>query len=52
MYVEDLAKFARVLLATTQMIFEIGWVRVQLIFFCQIVCITGNRLEALVDLRF
>ncbi|PQE05392.1 C2H2 finger domain-containing protein [Rutstroemia sp. NJR-2017a BBW] len=52
MYVEDLAEFARVLLATTQMTFEIGWLRIQLIFFCQIAGITGNRPEALVDLRF
>jgi hypothetical protein len=28
MYVEDLAEFARVLLATTQMTFEIGWLRI------------------------
>jgi hypothetical protein len=52
MYVEDLAEFARVLLATTQMTFEIGWLRVQLILFCQLAGITGNRPEALVDLRF
>jgi hypothetical protein len=30
MYVDDLAEFARVLLATTQMSFEIGWLRIQL----------------------
>jgi hypothetical protein len=52
MYVEDLAEFARVLLATTQMTFEIGWLRVQLILFCQLAGITGNRPEALVNLRF
>ena len=51
MYVEDLAEFARVLLATTQMTFEIGWLWVQLIFFCQLAGITGNRLEALVNLH-
>lgn len=51
MYVEDLAEFARVLLATTQMTFEIGWLRVQLIFFCQLAGITSNRPEALVNLR-
>ena len=28
MYVEDLAEFARVLLATTEMSFEIGWLRI------------------------
>jgi len=52
MYVEDLAEFLRVLLATSQMTFEIGWLRVQLILFCQLAGITGNRPEALVSLRF
>jgi len=52
MYVGDLAEFARVLLATTQMTFEIGWLRIQEIFFCQLAGITGNRPEALVELRF
>jgi hypothetical protein len=51
MYVEDLAEFARVLLATTEMTFDIGWLRVQLILFCQLAGITGNRPEALVNLR-
>jgi Protein of unknown function (DUF3435) len=51
MYVGDLAEFARVLLATTQMTFEIGWLRVQLILFCQLAGITGNRPESLVNLR-
>ncbi|CAG8976664.1 hypothetical protein HYALB_00002180, partial [Hymenoscyphus albidus] len=52
MYVEDLAEFARVLLATREMTFEIGWLRIQLILFCQLAGITGNRPEALVNLRF
>lgn len=52
MYVEDLAEFVRVLLATTEMTFEIGWLRVQLILFCQLAGIMGNRPEALVELRF
>jgi hypothetical protein len=43
MYVEDLAEFARVLLATTEMSFEIGWLRIQLILFYQLAGITGNR---------
>ena len=43
MYVEDLAEFSRVLLATTQMTIEIGWLRIQLILFCQLAGITGNR---------
>jgi len=52
MYVEDLAEFTRVLLATTLMTFEIGWLRIQLIFFCQLAGITGNRPEALINLRY
>ena len=52
MYVEDLAEYTRVLLATTKMTFEIGWLRIQLILFCQLAGITGNRPEALVELRF
>jgi hypothetical protein len=51
-YIEDLAEFVRVLLAITQITFEIGWLRIQLIFFCQLAGITGNRPEALIDLRF
>jgi hypothetical protein len=34
-----------------QMTFEIGLLRVQLIFFCELAGITGNRPEALVNLR-
>jgi len=52
MYAEDLAEFARVLLATTEMTFAIGWLRVQLVLFCQLAGITGNQPEALVDLRY
>ena len=52
MYVTDLAEYARVLLATTEMSFVIGWLRVQLILFCQLAGITGNRPEALVELRY
>ncbi len=51
MYAEDPAEFARVLLSTTQMIFEIGWLRIQLILFCQLAGITGNRRGALIELR-
>ncbi len=42
MYVRDLAEFACVLLATTQMTFAISWLRIQEIFFCQLGGITGN----------
>ena len=52
MYAEDLAEFARVLLATTEMTFDIGWLRIQLVLFCQLAGITGNRPEALVELRY
>jgi hypothetical protein len=52
MYVQDLAKFARVLLATTEMSFDIGWLRVQLILFCHVAAITGKRPEALVNMRY
>ncbi|KAE9373871.1 hypothetical protein N431DRAFT_407568 [Stipitochalara longipes BDJ] len=52
MYVEDLAEYARVVLATTHMTFEIGWLRIQHLLFCQLAGITGNRPEALVELRF
>ena len=51
MYAEDLAEYARVLLATTEMTFDIGWLRVQLVLFCQLAGITCNRPEALVELR-
>jgi hypothetical protein len=51
MYAEDLAEFSRVLLTTTQMTFAIGWLRVQQILFSQLAGITGNRPEALVELR-
>jgi len=44
MYVDDLAEFARVFLATNEMQFPIGWLRVQLIFFCQLAGITDSLL--------
>ena len=52
MYDEDLAEFARVLLATYEMTFDIGWLRIQIVLFCQLAGITGNRPEALVELRY
>jgi hypothetical protein len=33
MYVEDLAEYARVLLTTTKMTFEIDWLRIEHILF-------------------
>jgi hypothetical protein len=52
MYVEDLAEFACVLLATTEMTFAVGWLRVQLILFCYPAGLTGNRPDALLELRY
>ncbi|KAG9242359.1 hypothetical protein BJ878DRAFT_583873 [Calycina marina] len=52
MCAEDLAEFARVLLATTELSFDIGWLLFQLVLFCQLAGITGNRPEALVELRY
>ncbi|KAG4412166.1 hypothetical protein IFR04_014697 [Cadophora malorum] len=52
MYAKDLAEFARVLLATIEMTYDIGWLRIQLVLFCQLAGIIGNRLEALIELRY
>jgi Protein of unknown function (DUF3435) len=52
MYIEDLAEFASVLLTTTKMTFDCGWLRIQLLFFCQLAAITASRPKALLDLRF
>lgn len=52
MYVQDLAEYCRVLLATTEMLFLIGWLRIQLILFCQLAGYTGNRPTALLELRY
>lgn len=52
MYIEDVAEFARVILSTTEMTFPCGWYRVQLLLFCQLAAITGNRPGALLQLRF
>lgn len=52
MYIEDMAEFARVLLTTTEMTFQCGWLRIQLILFCQLAAITSSRPGALLDLRY
>lgn len=52
MYVEDVAEFARVVLSTIEMTFPCGWYRIQLLLFCQLAAITGNRPGALLKLRF
>ena len=52
MYIEDVAEFARVLLSTTEMAFSCGWLRIQLILFCQLTAITGSRPGALLRPRY
>lgn len=52
MYIEDVAEFARVLLTTTEMRFDCGWQRIQLLFFCQLAAITASRPGALLHLRY
>ncbi|OJD25505.1 hypothetical protein ACJ73_03128 [Blastomyces percursus] len=52
MYVDDLAEYLRVLLVTNEMEFLIGWLRVELILFCQVAGVTGNRPDALTQLRY
>ncbi|KAH1586087.1 hypothetical protein KXV52_000563 [Aspergillus fumigatus] len=52
MYIEDVAEFARVLLSTTEMTFQCGWLQIQLLLFCQLAAITGSRPGALLDLRY
>ncbi|KAL4923019.1 DUF3435 domain-containing protein [Aspergillus undulatus] len=52
MYIEDVAEFARVLLTTTEMTFDCGWQRIQLLFFCQLAAITASRPGALLHLRY
>ncbi|EGE80241.2 hypothetical protein BDDG_03182 [Blastomyces dermatitidis ATCC 18188] len=51
MYVEDLAEFCRVLLATTEMLFLVGYLRIQLILFCHFAGYTSNRPSAMLDIR-
>jgi hypothetical protein len=52
MYVKDLAEYAHVLLTTKEMTFQLGWLRIQLILFCQLAGITSNRPKALVQLQY
>lgn len=52
MYIEDVAEFARVLLTTTEMTFDCGWQRIQLLLFCQLAAITASRPSALLHLRY
>ncbi|KAB8213430.1 hypothetical protein BDV33DRAFT_210213 [Aspergillus novoparasiticus] len=41
MYIEGVADFSRVLLTTTEIIFDCGWQRIQLLLFCQ--CWTSQK---------
>ncbi|KAL4758475.1 uncharacterized protein BDW70DRAFT_141802 [Aspergillus foveolatus] len=52
MFIEDVAEFARVLLSTTEMTFQFGWLRIQLLLFCQLAAITGCRPGAMLNLRY
>lgn len=52
MYIEDVAEFTRVLLSTTEMTFPCGWLRIQLLLFCQLAAITGSQPGALLNLRY
>jgi Protein of unknown function (DUF3435) len=52
MLIEDVAEFARVLLTTTEMTFDCGWLRIELILFCQLAAITGSRPQALLNLQY
>jgi hypothetical protein len=45
MYIEDVAEFARVLLATTEMTFARGWLRIELILFCQLAAVNFGTKE-------
>lgn len=51
-YIEDVAEFARVLLSTMEMTFQCGWLRIQLLLFCQLAAVTGSRPGALLNLCY
>ncbi|EQL28300.1 hypothetical protein BDFG_08919 [Blastomyces dermatitidis ATCC 26199] len=52
MYIDDLAEYLHVLLVTNEMEFLISWLHVELILFCQVAGVTGNRPDALTQLRY
>jgi Protein of unknown function (DUF3435) len=52
MYIEDLAEFTCILLTTTEMTFDCGWLWIQLLFFCQLAAITTSRPKARLDRRY
>lgn len=51
-YIKDMAEFTHVLLSMTEMTFESGWLRIQLILFCQLAAITSSRPGALLNLHY
>lgn len=51
-YIDDLTEFTCVLLATTDMLFLIRLLRIQLILFCHLAGMTGNCPEALLQLHY
>jgi hypothetical protein len=40
------------ILSTTEMGFKLGWLRIELLLYCQLALITGSRPKALLDLRY
>jgi Protein of unknown function (DUF3435) len=52
MYIEEMAEFPRALLSTTEMTFPCGWLQIQLLLFCQLAAITGNRSGCFLNLRY
>ncbi|KAH8706052.1 hypothetical protein BGW36DRAFT_422574 [Talaromyces proteolyticus] len=52
MYIEDVAEFASVVLSTTEMTFQCGWQRIQLLLFTQLAAYTASRPAALLHLRY
>lgn len=52
MYVEDLAEYLQINLTTTKKRFTHGRQRIQLALFCQLAGFSGNRPQALLNLRY
>ncbi|KAB8079452.1 hypothetical protein BDV29DRAFT_187139 [Aspergillus leporis] len=56
MYIKNNTKFVHMLLTTTMMTFDYGWLWIQLLFFCQLAAITvsypkGGRLKLFIFLK-
>ncbi|KAL3428722.1 hypothetical protein BDV09DRAFT_203994 [Aspergillus tetrazonus] len=52
MYIENIAKFTRVLLTTIEMTFACSWQHIQILFFCQLAAYTASCPGALLHLRY